>query len=711
MFIISFMNKVFLLLSALVMSLTIKAQVSDYQNWMSQLDDDAFICQLSIPGAHDACSSSFSGLLASIYKSLSQTQTKTVEQMLPLGVRLFDLRPCVSGSKLHINHGAATTSFDFDPVMGQIKQYVINHPTEFCIVVIRHEVEGDNSNSTFGDKLQASLAAIKDYLVDFRPNLTVGEARGKILFISRDDYTPPIYGGRTVDLSDNRSNINDMLGGHCFGPGTYKCSWWLQDHYEISDNNTKKQVILDMLTRSYQLAGKYDYTWVVNQTSGYKGTTSSATAYQDNAKLCNPYLQQLLASGNYNGPAGLVFMDYCCNGDGSGYYGLSLTKELINHNFRYTMSKQGDPIYLNGNLYVAPRGREMMWDAKFLRLEGPYKPGDYEDASAVSQLDGVTGPTNWYKEDFDDSAWETKHFPTASANTGAPYYSQWDGIYNVLFIRREFNVDHDPTIDTYKLYYYHDDDFKVYLNGTVLTSANGWNSDFNNYSTCNIPPSRLKVGRNVLAVMIQQNWGGAYFDCGILRTEGTRAPLTLTNDKWHTFVAPGHNVDFSSTNVKAFKIVEIMEGTKSYAHAEEVTVVPADQAVVVRSASGAGTYQIPVTQATADFDDNLLKATLSPFTVTVPSTIYCVAYKNGVSGFFPVAVNTTVPKGKGYLDFSGSSVKPASVFLDDEDDPTAIEMVNGQSSMVNGPIFNLAGQRLQKMQRGLNIVGKTKVLK
>ncbi len=704
------MNKVFLLLSALVMSLTIKAQVSDYQNWMSQLDDDAFICQLSIPGAHDACSSSFSGLSAIGAATSGKDQTKSVQQMLPLGARLFDLRPAVKNNKLTICHGILVTSFDFNTVMGQLRDYVIAHPTEFCVVVIRHEVEADDSNSSFGSLLQTSLASFKDYLVNFRPNLTVGEARGKILFISRDAYNEPIYGGRTVDLSDNRSNINDMLGGHCFGPGTYKCSWWLQDHYEYSNVNTKKQAILDMLTRSYQLAGKYDYTWVVNETSGYKDTGTNS-ACQTNAKATNPYLQQLLASGNYNGPAGLVFMDYCCDGDGSGYYGLSLTKELINHNFRYTMSKQGDPIYLNGNLYVAPRGREMMWDAKFLRLEGPYKPGDYEDASAVSQLDGVTGPANWYKEDFDDSSWETKYFPTASANTGAPYYSQWDGIYNVLFIRREFYVDHDPTIDTYKLYYYHDDDFKVYLNGTLLTSANGWNSDFNNYSTYNIASSRLKVGRNVLAVMIQQNWGGAYFDCGILRTEGTRAPLTLTNDKWHTFVAPGHNVDFSSTNVKAFKIVEIMEGTKSYAHAEEVTVVPADQAVVVRSASGAGTYQIPVTQATADFDDNLLKATLSPLTVTVPSSIYCVAYKNGVSGFFPVAINTTVPKGKGYLDFSSSGVKPASIFLDDEDDPTAIEMVNGQSSMVNGPIFNLAGQRLQKMQRGLNIVGGKMILK
>ena len=709
MFIISFMNKVLLLLSALVMSLTIKAQVSDYQNWMSQLDDDAFICQLSIPGAHDACSSSFSGLFASIYKSLSQTQTKTVEQMLPLGVRLFDLRPCVSGSKLHINHGAATTSFDFDPVMGQIKQYVINHPTEFCIVVIRHEVEGDSNNSTFGDKLQASLAAIKDYLVDFRPNLTVGEARGKILFISRDDYTPPIYGGRTVDLSDNRSNINDMLGGHCFGPGTHKCSWWLQDHYEISDNDTKKQVILDMLTRSYQLAGKYDYTWVVNQTSGYNGTTSSATAYQNNAKLCNPYLQQLLASGNYNGPAGLVFMDYCCD-DGSGYYGLSLTKELINHNFRYTMSKQGDPIYLNGNLYVAPRGREMMWDAKFLRLEGPYKPGDYEDASAVSQLDGVTGPTNWYKEDFDDSAWETKHFPTASANTGAPYYSQWDGIYNVLFIRREFYVDHDPTIDSYRFYTYHDDDYKVYLNGSLLDSQDGWSSDFNNYRSVSIPSSKLNVGRNVLAIQVQQNWGGAYFDCGVLRTEGKSAPLKLTSDKWHTFVAPGHNVDFTGTNVKAYKIVEIVDGSTAYAKAEEVSIVPAGEAVVVRSNGGAKTYNIPVTKTEASLNGNMLKATTATLTVTQPQSIYCVAEQNGISGFYPVTVGTSLAKGKGYLDLSSSNVKPSSILLDIDDDATSIEHPTLDIDHSDAAIFNVAGQRMRRMQKGLNIVGGRKVL-
>lgn len=678
------------------------AQVTDYENWMSQLDDDAFICQLSIPGAHDACSSSFSSgssALAALFAG--KVQTKSVEQMLPLGVRLFDLRP---NNQLNIYHGSLQTSFTFNNIMGQLRDYVNAHPTEFCVVVIRHEDEGDSGSSDFASALQTSLTSFSSYLVDFRPNLTVGEARGKILFLSRDDYNAPIRGGRIAGWPGNTSsNV-----GQCFGIESYKCPMWVQDNYEYSDVNAKKQAILDMLNQSYLLAGKYNYTWVINETSGYKGTGTNS-ACQTNAKATNPYLQQLLASGNYNGPAGLVFMDYCADGDGSGYYGLSLTKELINHNFRYTMSKQGDPIYLNGNLFVAPRGRDMMWEAKFLRKEGPYQPGG-EDSSASSQLDAVTAPAGWYNFDFDDSAWETKRFPTASDGTSAPYYSRWDGTYNVLYIRREFIVDHDPTIDTYRFYTYHDDDYKVYLNGTLIDSQDGWSTDFNNYRTFSIAPSRLKIGRNVLAIQVQQNWGGAYFDCGVLRTEGTRAPLSLTSDKWNSYVAPGHNLNFSTTKVKAFKIVEIVRTGTTYARAEEVSVVPADAAVIVRSDNGAGNYTIPVTQNTADLGDNLLKATLEPFTVTEEGTIYCLATKNGKTGFYPVAVGVTIPKGKGYLELTGSSnVKPAAIFLDDEDDPTGIEMAGGQSSMA-GEIYNLAGQRLNKPQRGINIIGGKTVL-
>lgn len=677
-------KKLLLSLTALVACLAAMAQVTNYNRWMAFLEDDAFICQLSIPGAHDACASSFT---SSAYQGFAQTQTKSVETMLPLGVRLFDLRPCVSGNKLHVNHGIAATSFDFDPVMQQICDFLDANPTEFCIVVIRHESEGDSNNSDFGNMLQTSLSNIKSHLVDFRPNLTVGEARGKILFLSRDDYTAPIYGGRIKDLRDNRSDINEMLGGHCCYPGMNKCSWWMQDHYEISDNNVKKKAILDMQTKSSKLAGGYDYVWVVNQTSGYKPGLfgiSTAAAYQDNAKLCNQYLQQLLASGSYNGPAGLVFMDYAADGDNGGYYGLSLTKELINHNFRYTMSKMGDQIYLNGDLFVAPKGSNMMWEGKFLRKEG---------ASA-------SGPSGWYKVDFNDSNWETRLFPTASEDADAVFYSQWDGTNNNIFIRREFNIDHDPAIDTYKFYVRYDDNYKVFLNGRQLDSQTGWISD---YRIVNIPSSRLNQGRNVLAIQVTQNSGGAFFDCGVLRREASSASLKLTGNQWHSFVEMGHNVDFTGTDVRAYKVVNFVDGYTPYVKAEEVTVVPAGEAVIVRSDKGAGTYYIPVTQTSATIGDNLLKATSASLSVTENNTIYCIDTQNGKSAFYPADSGTNVAKGKCYLDMSGTGTNARCILID-YDDATGIGNLTALPKR-EGVIYNLAGQMVSAESLPLKRVG------
>ena len=691
---------VLLMLSAGLLS--VKAQVNDWQNWMANLDDNAFVCQLSIPGAHDACSSSFSGWSAIGAAVAGKVQNKSVEQMLPLGVRLFDLRP---NNQLNIHHGILQTSYTFNGVMGQLRDYVTNHPTEFCIVLVRHEVEGDSGNDNFADKMQQSLANFSDYLIDFRPNLTVGETRGKILFLSRDDYSGPLRGGKVTDWRDNQSDINNMLGAHCNGPETYKCSLWAQGYYEYTNVDAKKNVIEAMLNKSWQLAGKYDYTWVINSLDGYRSdVTYTNSATQDNAKTVNPYLQNLLASGNYNGPAGLVFMDYCCDGDGSGYYGLSLTKELINHNFRYTMSKQGDPIYdTQGNLYVAPKGQEMMWEAKTYSVTTP---------TNASTANGVSAPSGWYQPDFDDSNWETRRYPTGTS-TNSPYFSAWEGEYNVLFIRREFYIDHDPSIDTYTLYFCHDDDCKIYINGRNVKNETSWISTYSSY---NITSARLNIGRNVIAIRQQQNTGGAYFDCGVLRKEGTKAPCKLTSDKWHTFVASGHNVDFSSTNVKAYKIVEILGSSPTFARTEEVTVVPANQAVVVRSENGAGTYQIPVTENAEPLEDNLLKATLGPLDVTQENNIYSIDIQNGFSAFFPVTAGNTVAKGKGYLDLSDSNVKPPYILLDLDDDPTGIEAIQDSGLKNQNKIYkqgstivNLAGQRLHKPQRGLNIINGRKV--
>ena len=95
---------------------------------------------------------------------------------------------------------------------------------------------------------------------------------------------------------------------------------------------------------------------------------------------------------------------------------------------------------------------------------------------------------------------------------------------------------------------------------------------------------------------------------------------------------------------------------------------------------------------------------------TINSEDYILNVVNGGAGFYKAGSFTTLGAHKAYIPAAvGGSVKGFTISLDD--DATAIEMVNGQSSMVNGSIYNLAGQRLSKIQKGINIVNGKKILK
>jgi len=142
-------------------------------------------------------------------------------------------------------------------------------------------------------------------------------------------------------------------------------------------------------------------------------------------------------------------------------------------------------------------------------------------------------------------------------------------------------------------------------------------------------------------------------------------------------------------------------------HLDEIDDIPAGTAVVI-----SGTYYNKVsTTANATTTGNVLRGSNGSVTGN-GSTIYALAQKGEPAkvGFYPVGVGVTIPEGKAYLEYTGSSTVKGFTFVFEEDDATAVEMVNGQSSMVNGPIYNLAGQRLSKAQKGINIIGGKKMV-
>ena len=109
--------------------------------------------------------------------------------------------------------------------------------------------------------------------------------------------------------------------------------------------------------------------------------------------------------------------------------------------------------------------------------------------------------------------------------------------------------------------------------------------------------------------------------------------------------------------------------------------------------------------STNTLGDNLLEGTLAP-TYVADGTYY------GLSGNSFKSINAgNVKAGKAILDagWVTSSVKVFTFIF--EDDATGIRTVETVSAEEAAQIFNLAGQRINKMQKGINIVNGKKVLK
>ena len=185
---------------------------------------------------------------------------------------------------------------------------------------------------------------------------------------------------------------------------------------------------------------------------------------------------------------------------------------------------------------------------------------------------------------------------------------------------------------------------------------------------------------------------------------GSVEPITVTigTAEYATFVAP------TNLSLPEGIIAMIVTGASASSVAiEEISDIPAGTAVVLNGDPDTYTFT-EIASATSDVTGNLLKA--SDGTITGAANIFCLANKAeyGV-GFYAVASTVTIPAGKAYLEVPTGEVKAFLGF--DEDDATGIQAIdNGQWTMDNA-IYNVAGQRLQKMQKGINIINGKKILK
>ncbi len=490
-------------ISALVNILNNKETESseiDYTGWMSRLDDNMFLSRLSIPGSHNACTSGQSGS--------AHCQTYTLSEQLSKGVRMFDLRPRWDGSTMYIYHGMTKTSVKFNDAMSDLCSFLDNHPNEFLFVIMRHEDDNATTaqKNAWPEQMYNCLNAKRDYIIDYSPTLTVKEMRGKILVMSRNEYSNGPIGAYLQGGGDNSVYDRTIVG-----TSDAKMSITTQDMYDVAGSgelDNKVDSIKSLLNRSI---GEKKYCLYFNHTSGYSkkiGIISTSAGVQECAKTCNKAMIDYMQGKC--GPMGFIMMDFACD---NTYYGQDLVDLIIRNNYalmKKEHNSKGD-IVKGEKTFVLPMGADLAWEARYVRKDA--------SSASTSAVDALSAPaTDWMNTNFDDSSWATMKMPLASKSFGAPYRTQWDGEYNCYWMRRTFLLDEVNASSTYHLMIYHDDDYKVYINGHLIDSADGW-TDPGSPVIKEIDKSYLNVGKNVIAIMNQQNWGGAYSDCGIYETK------------------------------------------------------------------------------------------------------------------------------------------------------------------------------------------------
>ena len=358
------------------------------------------------------------------------------------------------------------------------------------------------------------------------------------------------------------------------------------------------------------------------------------------------------------------------------------------------------PVYPTGHIYengvctcgakasevvLLPNGQDNAYAIKFRHKAG-VSDNEFEDIEA-----------GWNEADFDDSNWDELMMPIGGmgydggARNGAKFNTIWFNDYNTYWFRRTFWIDNPSSITKLTVKALHDDDYAIFVNGTKVFARTGW-TDGTNWEATEVDPSLLVAGQNVLAVYVEQNWGGAYCDFSLEANVG--AKVTVSDAGYATFVAPC-DVDFNGSAATANAAT--FDGT--YVQLAPVTTVPAGTAVVVKAEEG--TYTVPATtNAVLGATNNLVAATAD---VATDGTQYILAKAEEGVGFYKAT--GTIAAGKGYLVI-GAPVKGFYGF--DADDATGIKGIDFAGE--NAPVYNLAGQRLGKAQKGVNIIGGKKVL-
>ncbi|MBO5780708.1 MAG: hypothetical protein J6R27_06395, partial [Muribaculaceae bacterium] len=173
------------------------------EQWLKYVNDETYVANLLIPGAHDAATGE-DWPTFSTGSSTATCQSLTVDQLWDAGVRVFDIRPGMyqkrssqqsgltittkSGNYyyyLSCNHGVERTNLFLEQFFNKLIAKLNQYPNEFAIIHLflgslkTSLIGSDEYAEQFKTLYAAQINALGDRVIDFRRDLTVGDMKGK----------------------------------------------------------------------------------------------------------------------------------------------------------------------------------------------------------------------------------------------------------------------------------------------------------------------------------------------------------------------------------------------------------------------------------------------------------------------------------------------------------------------------------------------------
>lgn len=319
-----------------------------FESWISQLDPDIYISELSYPGAWNAYSSN--------YQSLS------IEGQYAAGVRAFQINTSSqtynsgtlwTSKTVHITGSTSTT---LESVLNAMGSYMTNHSKEFIIVNISRKDEklaSDDKEADWYNKVQKVVNANANvYQGPITAETTIDDVKSKIVVIL--DYsgtTSAAINGFILPWNNAfataaTASVTDLYWG-TQGNTTQGMKMCISEADNVGTASgcqatvaTRQASIRDYISKSLAQysTGSHNTLFQLGIGGYANGNKDNLTSARGIANTFNPYVNALLSDPNRQAcPMGFVLMNFA--GD-SNYNGTDIITTIINNNRAFTLQKK-----------------------------------------------------------------------------------------------------------------------------------------------------------------------------------------------------------------------------------------------------------------------------------------------------------------------------------------------------------------------------------